>query len=55
METSKFSNIDYAVFLLMLLLSALIGFYYAWKDKHNKTIDNLLLGGRKLKVNKFLN
>jgi hypothetical protein len=52
--TSQFTAIDYAVFTFMLLISAFIGFYYAWKDKNNKTIDQVLLGGRKLKVVFFL-
>ncbi len=45
-----FSLIDYSVFVLILILSALIGFYYAWVDRHKKTTDRVLLGNRKLKT-----
>jgi hypothetical protein len=51
-----FSNADYAVFLTSLILSALIGFYFAWKERKKKSIEHVLLGGRKLKVmNKNVN
>lgn len=46
----SFSLADYIVFGMMLLLSALIGFYYAYKDRSKNTTDEFLLGGRKLKV-----
>lgn len=49
-QSSRFSVIDYLLFFLMLLISALIGFYYAWKERHKKTVDRVLLGGRKLKI-----
>jgi Na+/proline symporter len=45
-----FSITDYAVFIAMLVLSALIGFYYAWTERHKRTLDRILLGGRKLKI-----
>lgn len=48
--STKFSVIDYAVFSAVLLISAVIGFYYAWNDRKKKTLDSMLLGGRKLKV-----
>lgn len=44
-----FSFFDYVVFSLMLFLTAMIGFYYAWKERHKKNVDQVLLGGRKLK------
>jgi Na+/proline symporter len=47
---STFSAVDYSVFVLMLVLSALIGFYYAWQERNKRTLDRILLGGRKLKV-----
>ena len=50
---AHFKIIDYSVFILLLAISAFIGFYYALKDKNNKTIEHVLLGGRKLKVIKF--
>ena len=49
-SSSKFSYIDYGVFFLMLVITAVIGFYYAWKERHTKTVEQILLGGRKLKV-----
>ena len=45
-----FSLVDYAVFTLMLIISALIGFYFAWKERNKKNADEMLLGGRKLKI-----
>ena len=54
-EIIRFSIPDYAVFALMLVISAFIGFYYAWKDRKNKDVENLLLAGRKLRVAYLLN
>lgn len=45
-----FSFIDYGVFIGVLVISAAIGFYYAWNERKNQTLDQVLLGGRKLKV-----
>jgi Na+/proline symporter len=45
-----FSIADYCVFFAMLLMSAAIGFYFAFKTKSNKNVDDFLLGGRKMKV-----
>jgi hypothetical protein len=50
MSDQKFSIPDYAVFFAMLVVSALIGFYYAWKDKGVKTVNQVLLGGGDLQV-----
>ena len=36
------------IFILMLVISAGIGIFYAWKDKKNQTTTNFLLGGRKM-------
>lgn len=47
---TRFSYLDYGIFTLVLVISAAIGFYYAWKERHKKSIDRVLLGGRKLKV-----
>lgn len=47
---SKFGIVDYFVFSSVLFLSAAIGFYYAWNERKKKTLDHVLLGGRKLKV-----
>ena len=45
-----FSLLDYVVFGGMLVISAAIGLFYAYKERHKKSVDHLLLGGRKLKV-----
>ncbi|RNA40535.1 sodium-coupled monocarboxylate transporter 1-like [Brachionus plicatilis] len=50
MAEVNFSAIDYAVFAIMLSVSALIGFYFALKDRKKSTIDEFLLGGRKLHI-----
>ena len=47
---ATFTYIDYAVFVSMLILSALIGFYYAWAERNKRSVDRILLGGRKLKI-----
>lgn len=46
----RFSSLDYAVFGLMLLVSAGIGFYFAWKERNKTNVNEILLGGRKLNV-----
>ena len=50
MTQYDFSIPDYCVFFAMLLISALIGFFYAYKSKKVKNVDDFLLGGRKLQV-----
>jgi sodium-coupled monocarboxylate transporter 8/12 len=50
MALLNFSIADYVVFASMLLISALIGFYYAFKDRKKNNTDEFLLGGRKLQV-----
>ncbi len=47
---NRFSFIDYVVFSLMLIFSAAIGFYYAYKERNKKNVDQVLLGGRKLSI-----
>uniref|UniRef100_A0A3B4G0R8 Solute carrier family 5 member 8 n=1 Tax=Pundamilia nyererei TaxID=303518 RepID=A0A3B4G0R8_9CICH len=39
---------DYAVFVLMLLVSATIGLYYAWIGRSQQNTQEFLTGGRKL-------
>uniref|UniRef100_A0A3Q0RP94 Solute carrier family 5 member 8 n=1 Tax=Amphilophus citrinellus TaxID=61819 RepID=A0A3Q0RP94_AMPCI len=39
---------DYVVFAVVLLVSAGIGFYYAWKSRSHGTSRDFLTGGRKL-------
>ena len=53
-DLNKFSIADYVVFALMLLVSAAIGFFYAFKDRKKKNTDDFLLGGRSLQVNTIL-
>lgn len=50
MSPVNFSAIDYTVFGLMLAISALIGFYYAFNDRKKKNTEEFLLGGRKLQI-----
>jgi Na+/proline symporter len=51
MQQNNFGIADYLVFFAMLVISAAIGFYYAYKSKSTANIDDFLLGGRKLQVN----
>lgn len=44
-----FSAIDYIIFVAMMLLSFLIGAYYAFFNKQNTTAD-YLLGNKEMKV-----
>ena len=46
----RFSLIDYGVFSAMLVISASIGLYFAFKERHKKKISEVLLGDRKLKI-----
>uniref|UniRef100_A0A8C6TUW5 Solute carrier family 5 member 8 n=1 Tax=Neogobius melanostomus TaxID=47308 RepID=A0A8C6TUW5_9GOBI len=39
---------DYLIFALMLLVSAAVGVYYAWKDRDQRTSGDFLMGGKKL-------
>ena len=52
MGDKTFQAADYVVFGLMLVISAGIGFFYAWKDKKDKkqNSEEFLLGGRNLSV-----
>jgi len=45
-----FGVVDYIIFMSMIFVSALIGFYFAWKDRKNYNINEYLLGSRQLKV-----
>lgn len=51
-EDSKdlFHVADYAVFAIMLAISAIIGIYYACSGGKQKTTDEFLMGGRSLSV-----
>ena len=51
MSQVNFTVYDYCVFGLMLIFSALIGIYYAFKDRNTQNTSEFLLGGRNLQVN----
>ena len=46
LERRSFSVSDYAVFAIMLLLSTIIGFFYAIKDRKKQNTEEYLLAGR---------
>ena len=47
-SNATFHWADYLLFILVLVISAAIGIFYAWKDKKKQTTANFLLGGRKM-------
>lgn len=49
-ETKTFHWLDYLIFVLILLISATIGIYYAWKDKRKQNTSEFLLGGRNMSL-----
>ncbi|KAK3582999.1 hypothetical protein CHS0354_005639 [Potamilus streckersoni] len=45
-QQNSFSIVDYVLFAATLVISTLIGFYYAFKDRNNaSTMEFLLAGG----------
>ena len=50
MVQKNFSTIDYLVFILFLSASALIGVFFAWKERNKTSSDGFLTGGRKLQL-----
>ncbi|CAG5127309.1 unnamed protein product, partial [Candidula unifasciata] len=44
----QFSPVDYVMFASILVISAGIGFYHAWKDRKQKSSDDFLLAGRNM-------
>ncbi|KAM9095540.1 sodium-coupled monocarboxylate transporter 1-like [Sarcophilus harrisii] len=46
--SEDFTKWDYMVFILMLLISAAIGVYYAWKERGKQTETEFLMGGRQM-------
>lgn len=44
----SFVAADYAVFALMLVVSAAVGVYYAWADRGQQSSGDFLMGGRRL-------
>lgn len=47
--SSHFGAVDYAVFGLLLSLSAAIGIYFGFFDGSEKTTEEYLLGGRRMR------
>ena len=45
-EKKTFHTVDYAIFGITLVISALIGLYYAIKDRRRNTTEEYLLAGR---------
>ncbi|KAK7111529.1 sodium-coupled monocarboxylate transporter 1-like [Littorina saxatilis] len=43
--TKTFSTLDYIIFAGILIISAGIGFYHAWKDRRKDTLKEFLLAG----------
>ncbi|KAK3610276.1 hypothetical protein CHS0354_029736 [Potamilus streckersoni] len=41
---------DYLIFILTLVISALVGIFFAWKDKRDQSTANFLLGGRQMSI-----
>uniref|UniRef100_A0A669CLL6 Solute carrier family 5 member 8 n=1 Tax=Oreochromis niloticus TaxID=8128 RepID=A0A669CLL6_ORENI len=48
MRIKQKEEADYVVFAVVLLLSAAVGFYYAWRSRKQGTSRDFLTGGRKL-------
>ena len=51
MSEQKFTIPDYVVFVLVLIISAGIGFLSAFLNRKKQSTADFLLGGRNLKVN----
>ncbi|KAK3703120.1 hypothetical protein RRG08_002978 [Elysia crispata] len=47
-ELKQFSALDYVFFSAVLIISASIGLYHAWKDRQKKALDDYLLAGRSM-------
>ncbi|CAG2109344.1 unnamed protein product, partial [Medioppia subpectinata] len=45
-----FGVVDYVVFIGMLMVSTIIGLYYAWKDRNNTDEDEFLRGGKRMSI-----
>lgn len=48
MVQTNFSLIDYMVFIMLLVVSSLIGVFFAWKDRKKSSNQEFLTGGRNL-------
>ena len=49
-KTKKFGTVDYAIFSAILIVSAAIGFYFAWVDRRKTTIKDYMLAGGNMQV-----
>lgn len=47
---NRFSVVDYIVFVLVILISASIGFAFGWHDRKKKSTKDFLLGGGDLSI-----
>ncbi|CAG2105751.1 unnamed protein product [Medioppia subpectinata] len=48
--SDHFGAVDYVVFIGMLMVSTIIGLYYAWKDRNNTDEDEFLRGGKHMSI-----
>ncbi len=48
--SNRFGAADYGVFAAMLAISAIIGIYYAYKDRKSTTTQDFLMGSRSMGV-----
>ncbi|XP_071172749.1 sodium-coupled monocarboxylate transporter 1-like isoform X2 [Mytilus edulis] len=48
MVKATFHALDYIIFTVILLISAGIGIFYAWRDRNRQNTNEFLLGGRKM-------
>ena len=47
-KLKQFSTPDYVIFAAVLVISAAIGFFFAWTDRNKKSIKDFLLAGGKM-------
>lgn len=44
-KINQFGILDYVIFAAVLIISGVIGFYHAWKDRNNQNLKQFLLAG----------
>ncbi|KAL8566599.1 hypothetical protein ACOMHN_054821 [Nucella lapillus] len=49
-KTKTFGVLDYVIFAAILVISASIGFYHAWKERRNQTLKDYLLAGGNMRT-----